>query len=325
MQGENIVVLNSFELGDEMESENAMKLPLRLAVALLKDINGKIDLNLKVSGDLDDPSFSISGIIMKVFANLITKAVTAPFKLLGSLVPGGGGEEIGYIEFEAGSAELLPPEKEKLDQLVAALGQRPNLSLKIPAGYNERYDTRALQELAVAAKIAEQLEGTDQDDTELLTRRTLKALEKQARAELDDFDKSAFRAEFEVEDPETGKESLDEVAYMAAMRVALADVQEIPEADLVTLAEARQQTAIRYITANQSISPTRILPTDLADAEGRDERWVNMKLDLEVDDSLPTETAASPDNPPTADNTDTISAADSSIEDVAEPVEAETP
>ena len=96
------IVVDQLQLGDKVDSPDAVNLPLKLAVALLKDRNGVIDLDLPVTGSLDDPQFRIGPIIWKVFVNLLEKAVTAPFSLLGHLF--GGGDQVNIMEFAPGSA-----------------------------------------------------------------------------------------------------------------------------------------------------------------------------------------------------------------------------
>jgi hypothetical protein len=100
-----------------------------LAVALLKDRNGVINLDLPIEGTLDDPQFSVWGIIVQIVVNLITKIVTAPFAVLGALAGGGGGEQLAYIEFAPGRAEVSPAAETKLRSLAKALGDRPSLKL----------------------------------------------------------------------------------------------------------------------------------------------------------------------------------------------------
>ena len=99
-------MLDQLTFGDRVESPTATKLPVLLAVALLKDGNGTIHLDLPIQGSLDDPQFSVWGVVLQIFVNLITKAVTAPFALLGALA-GGHGEELAFVEFEDASAEQL--------------------------------------------------------------------------------------------------------------------------------------------------------------------------------------------------------------------------
>ena len=125
LQAQNQLYLDQLTFGEPVDSPQATKLPVRLAIALLKDRHGVIDVNLPVSGSLDDPQFSIGGIIWRVIANLITKAVTAPFALLS-----GSHEELGYIAFAPGSAELDDAARARLDQLADKLADRPALRLE---------------------------------------------------------------------------------------------------------------------------------------------------------------------------------------------------
>ncbi len=144
-------VINQLELGDKVESPDAVGLPLKLAVALLKDRNGVIDLDLPVTGDLDDPKFRIGPIVWKVLVNLLTKAVTAPFALLGSLF--GGGEEINLVTFSPGDADLDPADQEKVATLLKALRERPGLQLSVPAVFSRAVDGPALQESAMRQQL----------------------------------------------------------------------------------------------------------------------------------------------------------------------------
>jgi hypothetical protein len=136
------IVVDQLQLGEKVDSPDAINLPLKLAVALLKDRNGVIDLDLPVTGSLDDPQFKIGPIIWKVFVNLIEKAVTAPFKLLGSLF--GGGDEVNVVAFAPGSAVLDPAALSRLASVTKALDARPGLELDIPNTYSTQTDTPAL-------------------------------------------------------------------------------------------------------------------------------------------------------------------------------------
>jgi hypothetical protein len=153
LEGDNKIVLEQFTLGERVESPNALKLPLELAVALLKDSNGVIDLAVPISGSLDDPQFDFGAIIGRAIRNLITNVISAPFRALGRLF-GGEGEELGAIAFDPGSSRLLPPEREKLKRIVEALAKRPELKLVIPARYDTEADGRALKRGALRRDIA---------------------------------------------------------------------------------------------------------------------------------------------------------------------------
>ena len=129
LTAENNVYLDQLTFGEKVDSPTATKLPVLLAVALLKDRNGVIDVNLPVGGSLDDPQFSVGAIIVQVIVNLITKAVTAPFALLGAAF--GGGEELAYLEFDPGSAKLDAADETKLKSIAKALTERPGLKLDV--------------------------------------------------------------------------------------------------------------------------------------------------------------------------------------------------
>jgi hypothetical protein len=141
--GENRVVLRDFELGDKVEHPGAMSLPLGLAVALLKDPDGRIDLDVPVRGDVNDPEFKYGAVVAKALFNLITKIVTSPFALLGNLVGAEAGE-LEYLVFEPGRADLSPPEIEKAGKIAEALGLRPQLALQIGGVYAPDNDAAAL-------------------------------------------------------------------------------------------------------------------------------------------------------------------------------------
>lgn len=155
LAGENKFVINKLTLGERVDSKDAPNLPLDLAIAILEDSDGVIDLDLPVSGSLDDPKFSLGGIMWKAFTNVLTKIVTAPFSALGKLF--GGGEKLEAIVFDPGNATILPPEMEKLKSVATALGKRQQLKLGIVPGYAVAADTRAIQEATLRQQVAEEM------------------------------------------------------------------------------------------------------------------------------------------------------------------------
>jgi uncharacterized protein involved in outer membrane biogenesis len=130
LDAQHHIVLDQLEFGAATESKYKVPLPIRLAAALLKDRHGIIDINLPVSGSLDDPEFRVGPIVWKAFVGLMEKAVTSPFRLMGSLF--GRGEEIGFVDFIPGSATLTSEQKDKLATLAKGLIERPQLRLDIP-------------------------------------------------------------------------------------------------------------------------------------------------------------------------------------------------
>jgi hypothetical protein len=146
----NVITLNQFNFGARVDSPDATGLPVRLGVALLKDSNGQIVLDVPVSGSLDDPSFRVGKVVLRVIINLLTKAAVSPFALLGSMF-GGGGDELAFQEFVPGGSALLPAETKKLDTMVKALVNRPGLSVALEGSYDGPADTYVLRQQKLAA------------------------------------------------------------------------------------------------------------------------------------------------------------------------------
>lgn len=131
LKAENKVVVEQLQLGEKVDSPDAVSLPLKLAIALLKDVDGKISIELPVTGDLNNPQFSVMPIVWQTLRNLIVKAAAAPFKLIGGLIAGGGSEDLGSVSFAPGSSDLGKDSEAALVKLANALKERPALRLEI--------------------------------------------------------------------------------------------------------------------------------------------------------------------------------------------------
>ncbi|SDP70122.1 protein of unknown function [Ralstonia sp. 25mfcol4.1] len=154
LDAKNHLYLDQLTFGDKVDSPDAVKLPVLLAVSLLKDRNGVIDINLPVSGSLSDPEFSIGGVIMRVIVNLLTKAITSPFSLIASAF-GGSGEELGYIEFAPGSSTLTDEGRKKIETVGKALNDRPSLRLEISGRIDPATDADGARRVWLDQRVAE--------------------------------------------------------------------------------------------------------------------------------------------------------------------------
>ena len=152
LDASNVITLNQFTFGAPVESPAATKLPVRLGVALLKDLNGQIVIDVPMSGSIDDPSLRLGRVVLRVIVNLLTKAAVSPFALLGSMF-GGGGAELAYQEFAPGGSDLQAAEIKKLETMVKALTNRPGLSVALEGGYDGPADTYALRQQKLAALV----------------------------------------------------------------------------------------------------------------------------------------------------------------------------
>ena len=154
LDAQNRILLDQFTFGEKMDSPTATKLPVKLAVALLKNRKGEIDLNIPVSGSLDDPKFGIFSVILKIILNLLVKAATSPFALLGAVF--GGGEQLDYMEFDYGSAEIKGESATKLDTLIKALNDRTSIKLDIEGYVDPEKDKEALRQVFFQRKLKAQ-------------------------------------------------------------------------------------------------------------------------------------------------------------------------
>ncbi|MFT3850072.1 MAG: DUF748 domain-containing protein [Propionivibrio sp.] len=151
LNAENRVFLDQLTFGDQVESPDATKLPVKLAIALLKNSKGEIDVNLPISGSLNDPQFSVGGLVIKVIVNLFVKAVTSPFALIGSMF--GGGEELSNVEFASGRAAIDEAAQKRLENLAKALVDRPALKLEIEGRVDPENDPEGLKHARIERKV----------------------------------------------------------------------------------------------------------------------------------------------------------------------------
>ncbi len=159
LDSSNKVLIDQLNFGNRVESPVALKLPIKFALNMLKDRQGKIELDIPVAGTLDDPQFSVSGVIIRIIVNLIVKAATSPFALLGQLF--GGGQDLGYVEFDPGSRSITEASSKKLDALINALYNRPALKLDIEGYIDAKADGKSLREYKFTRSIkAEKFDET---------------------------------------------------------------------------------------------------------------------------------------------------------------------
>lgn len=270
LKGSNNIVANQLYLGDAVASEQAVDAPIGLGLALLRDSSGVIDLDVGVSGDLDDPGFSVSGIVLKALMNVIVKAATSPFQLLGSLV--GGSEDLGKVEFAAGSSELDAQEQGKLVQLVEALNQRPQLAVNIKGNASTEADAGALQLVRVRDAIAarRKVAPSALDLATLLD-------DEDNRDELDDLnaalqlpDDDDREAALIAADPALKGQNLTAPIYQQMLQDVAAR-QLISAADLQTLADQRALAIKQFLVESAGLDHERTLlaKTGKADLNGR--------------------------------------------------------
>lgn len=276
LSAENHLSLNQLTFGDRVESPDATKLPVLLAVALLKDRSGNIDVNLPISGSLDDPQFSLGGIIVKVIVNLVAKAVTAPFALIGSLF--GRGEELAYLEFEYGKDMLGKDGEAKLNTIARALNERPGLKLDIGGQVDAEKDSEGLRRLELEHKVKAQ------KFKELLKSSNFSGSAEEVKVEQGEYARylsAAYKQEKIPNKPRNLVGLAKDIPLAEMEKLMLAHFQ-VSEGDLRDLANHRAQEAKEYLVNEGKVAAERIFilaPQDIkADQEKANLSRVNFVL-----------------------------------------------
>ncbi|HEY4293259.1 DUF748 domain-containing protein [Luteibacter sp.] len=165
LTADNHIFIDQLTFGDRIEGPGITHLPVKLAVALLKDSEGRIDVRIPVSGSLDDPQFSVGGLVWRAIGNLIVKAVTSPFRLLASIGGGGGRQDLGYVEFPPGSAVLDADGQAKLADIVKVLAAKPSINLDIVGRVDPSKDETGLRTVMVDDLIHQEQVNAKDDET----------------------------------------------------------------------------------------------------------------------------------------------------------------
>ena len=251
LEAENKIFFDQLTLGDKVESPQATKLPVRLAISLLKDRKGEINLDIPVSGSLDDPQFSIFGIILKVIGNLIAKAATSPFALIGAMM--GGGEQLDYAEFEYGSADVKGVAADKLKALGKGLQDRPEIKMDIEGHVDPEKDREALKNLFFQRKIkAQKAKDTAKKGQTAVPVDEVKI----DPAEYPRYLKRAYRGE-KFPKPQNILGMNKDIPVPEMEKLILTHI-EVTEGDLRSLAFERAQKAKDFFVQEVKIDPARI-------------------------------------------------------------------
>ena len=263
LNAENRVFLDQLTFGNAVESPDATKLPVKLAIALLKNSKGEIDVNLPISGSLNDPQFSVGGLVVKVIVNLLVKAVTAPFALIGSMF--GGVEELSNVEFDFGRALINPDAQKRLENLAKALVDRPALNLEIEGRVDAQNDPEGLK----AARIERKVRAVKREDM------TKAGIESESLAQIQVSDEEypallerVYRAE-KFPKPRNMVGMVKTLPVEEMEKLILAN-STVDDEDLIDLGDRRAK-AVRDWLIEHEISIDRIFlrPTQLGAAEAK--------------------------------------------------------
>ena len=292
--GENKVVVRKLQLGERVESPTATRLPLDLAIAILSDSQGVIDLAMPVRGNVDHPEFSYGHLIWQALVTVITKVATAPFRALAGLFGGaGGGENLDTIAFDAGSDTVPPPEREKLKRVGEVLTKRPQLKLTVHGGFEAKTDGEALRSLRVRRELAQRMDvklkpGEDPGPVTFDRPKTQRELEKlyaERAGPLADF-QAAYEKKTgkKVERANAMLAMIDrgggDRAFYEAIFRRLVETSPLPEGELPGLARRRGEAVARAIKETVEAAAGRVDVGETVAAEGAKQGTVPTKLEL---------------------------------------------
>jgi outer membrane protein OmpA-like peptidoglycan-associated protein len=247
----NDIYIDQFNFGESVESPDSLNLPVKLAVSLLKDRSGEIVLRLPMTGRIDDPKFSIGGIILKMIKNILVKAATSPFSLISAML--GSDEDLSHFEFDAGSAKLTDADKAKLDTLVKALYERPGLQLEVTGFADIEKDRQGLISYRFDKQIkAQKLKKMKEKEAAAVSVDSVTI----APEEYEKYLKMAYKAgKFNKPKNILGITKNIPVPEMEAL--ILENIQ-ITDDDLRSLANERAQVVKNYILGQGEVEPKRL-------------------------------------------------------------------
>ncbi|WP_072795390.1 DUF748 domain-containing protein [Marinobacter antarcticus] len=288
LDGQNNLVLHDLKLGEKMASSDAMDLPLDLAIALLQDSDGVIDLNLPVTGNVGDPEFDFNQVIRQALGDAITSVITAPFSFLANLV-GAGSENLGQVEFAKGRTDLLPPQRERIAKLREALNQRPALALELAGPFSRNFDGPALQREKAIETLRQRLAGADREvaDPSLTAESNQSIVETMFSSYYPETDLEAVQTRFtEKQNESSDGAGLDALAYRNHLAERVIAAQSITDAELEAIANARASAvrdALVDPNADASIATDRVRLLDPKEIGSADGERIAMKVGITAD------------------------------------------
>lgn len=161
LNGSNVVNLDTLTLGEKVESKDAVNLPLSLAISILSDQNNQINIDLPVTGDLNDPDFKYGGIVWEAVKKLFADITLAPFRFLGNML-GLSSQDLNTIDFMPANAELIVSEQAKIADFIKLTTAKPKMKLSITPAYSD-VDVTALKNAKLNEKISQTMNQTGKD------------------------------------------------------------------------------------------------------------------------------------------------------------------
>ncbi|HMK44297.1 MAG TPA: DUF748 domain-containing protein, partial [Dissulfurispiraceae bacterium] len=277
LDAKNVIFLDQFTLGDRVESPEATRMPVKLAIALLKDRKGEIHLDLPVTGTTDDPEFRVGKIIWKIILNILVKAATSPFALLGAILGGGSAEEMSFIGFDYGTAVLTPQEQAKMDKLLTVLSERPALKVDVEGHADMVADREGLKRVALQKKVkAQKLKELAKSDKSVNPDRVVVAQEEYPK-----YLKQAYKDE-KFPKPSNFLGMAKDLPVPEMEKLMLTNAPATDDM-LRELARERARTVYEYLLKTKKIGPDRIFLVEAQSVQPEaKEKIKNSRVDFKL-------------------------------------------
>ena len=285
----NKIFLNKLELGEEVETEEGgLGIPVKLVIALLKDGDGNIDLDLEVEGDLNNPEMDTGKLAWWAVKRVLTTIVTAPFRFLGNLL-GFNGDDLEYIDFDPGESKLLPNQFEQLEKLSKALNEKPGISLEIYGAVDTVTDANAIRTKKLNNEFTKRMttaaKDTLMDPMKLEANISRKILETMYKEYYDDSTlanlKNKYSPKSESENPDSlSSKTFDLRNYLKEMISDLTVAQPVSQEEFTNLVNSRVEAIKNHMLTTHSIQPERIAIEETEIYELEDRNWVKCRLGI---------------------------------------------
>jgi len=273
LTSQNKFFIDQMTLGDKVDSKDATRLPVGLAISLLKNREGEIELDLPISGSLDDPTFRVRKVLLKTLVNLLEKAATSPFALVGALIPGGA--DISTIAFPCGTSRLNEKAIQKLDIIAGLLAEKSDLHLEIKAIGVKDTDTEALRHELVMLSLQQlKFKKMSKRDRKELTPETVVIT-------ADEYEKylwQAYKAE-KFKKP-AGLMGLTKRLPNDEMERLMAAHMQVDDGDIHALVDRRALAAKQYLSDTSGVPAERLFIINSRIQPGEDPAGCAVTLNL---------------------------------------------
>jgi outer membrane protein OmpA-like peptidoglycan-associated protein len=283
LTADNNLLIEQFELGEQIDNPHAIDAPFNLAITLLKDVNGIINLNVPINGSLNDPQFDLGGVIGDAVLNILTKAISSPFQSIANLL--GTDEDLSAVQFAPGQADLSEWQKPKLDSIAKVLKERTVLKLEIKATAFQSQDWNVLREDALTDRLktlkAEEINRKGDrkirpEYVELDEADTQRLLAQEFKEKFPQLVKRSFFGSLELAQPELGD-------FYSVAKETLSQSLPVEQKRLTKLAAARARSIAKYIVQTGGVPNERVFILDTAIDPPRQDNDIDTLLFLKAD------------------------------------------